>query len=235
MTGATWGARGARCAGLLAMAALLLPAGAARAQIQLSVVGGNGLAGGTVSVGIELANDAAATAASASLDVAFPTDLLEFNGAVTDHCRVAARLADTHQIGGRLPQPGVLRLAIFAHDTTIAPLGEGPLATCDVHILPSAPDGTAPLTLQFVGVYDDRGEDLAATGVNGAIRIGAAPPCTGDCNGDGAVTIDELIRGVNIALGSRPLSDCPAMDRDGDGAVSISELITAVNMTLLGC
>ena len=33
----------------------------------------------------------------------------------------------------------------------------------------------------------------------------AAQVCVGDCNGDGTVTINELITGVNIALGSAPV------------------------------
>jgi len=37
----------------------------------------------------------------------------------------------------------------------------------------------------------------------------------GDCNGDGTVTINELIMGVNIALGSAPLGDCSAYDKSG--------------------
>jgi hypothetical protein len=39
------------------------------------------------------------------------------------------------------------------------------------------------------------------------LLLGYARPvhaCTGDCNADGAVTIDELINGVNILLGSMP-------------------------------
>ena len=31
--------------------------------------------------------------------------------------------------------------------------------------------------------------------------------CLGDCNGDGVVTIDELVLGVDIALGDQPISD----------------------------
>jgi hypothetical protein len=49
------------------------------------------------------------------------------------------------------------------------------------------------------------------------------------------VTIDELIRGVAIALGSRELADCPAFDRSRNGAVEIDELIAAVNAALGGC
>jgi len=59
--------------------------------------------------------------------------------------------------------------------------------------------------------------------------------CPGDCDGDGTVTIAELIRAVNIALGSLPLSACPAADVGGDGQVSISDLISAVNASLDGC
>ncbi len=59
--------------------------------------------------------------------------------------------------------------------------------------------------------------------------------CFGDCNGDGEVTIDELVRGVNIALGILPLDACPSFDSGGDGEVTIEELIAAVNDALAGC
>jgi hypothetical protein len=61
------------------------------------------------------------------------------------------------------------------------------------------------------------------------------PVCTGDCNGDGVVTVNELVVGVNIALGNASLAACPAFDRDANGEVTIVELITAVNAALNGC
>lgn len=61
------------------------------------------------------------------------------------------------------------------------------------------------------------------------------PLCVGDCDGNGVVSINELIRGVNIALGQAAVSTCLAMDRDGDGRVVISELVAAVNNALAGC
>ena len=63
----------------------------------------------------------------------------------------------------------------------------------------------------------------------------AALACPGDCDGDGRVTIAELIRGVNIALGNAPLSNCPAFDLNANGAVAVNELIAAVNASLTGC
>jgi hypothetical protein len=63
----------------------------------------------------------------------------------------------------------------------------------------------------------------------------APQPCPGDCTGDGAVTVGEIITGVNIALGSRPLSSCTAMDTNGDGQVGIPDLIRAVRALLEEC
>ncbi|MDX2171248.1 MAG: hypothetical protein SF182_29535 [Deltaproteobacteria bacterium] len=62
-----------------------------------------------------------------------------------------------------------------------------------------------------------------------------APTCVGDCSGDRRVTIDELVSGVNIALGGPAVSTCPAMDANGDGAVGIDELVRAVGAALGSC
>jgi hypothetical protein len=61
----------------------------------------------------------------------------------------------------------------------------------------------------------------------------AAPRCAGDCNGDGTVTVAEIISGVASVLdGTRP---CVAIDRDGDGVAIVGEMIAAVNALLAGC
>ncbi len=60
-------------------------------------------------------------------------------------------------------------------------------------------------------------------------------PCTGDCDGNGSVSISELILGVGIALGNTPLDACRAFDVDGNELVSISELVAAVSNALAGC
>jgi large repetitive protein len=59
--------------------------------------------------------------------------------------------------------------------------------------------------------------------------------CAGDCNGNGQVTVDDLILAVNIALGSQPIDRCRAADGDRNDMLTVSELITAVNRALSGC
>ena len=63
----------------------------------------------------------------------------------------------------------------------------------------------------------------------------AAAGCIGDCAGDGTVTIDDLVTGVNIALGTQAVSTCAAMDADGNGLVTVDELVRAVSVALDGC
>jgi hypothetical protein len=48
------------------------------------------------------------------------------------------------------------------------------------------------------------------------------------------VSINELIIGVNIALGTQPPSACPAFE-GADGTVGIAQLIKGVNNTLTDC
>jgi hypothetical protein len=77
------------------------------------------------------------------------------------------------------------------------------------------------------------GQSTAGLDCEGQIGGGL---CFGDCNRNLVVSINELITGVNIALGNMPMSTCTAMDGlPLDGGASINELITAVYNLLYGC
>jgi hypothetical protein len=60
------------------------------------------------------------------------------------------------------------------------------------------------------------------------------PICAGDCNGDGAVSVDELVRIVALANGNG-VEACEAADGDGDGVIAIDEVVWAVRSALEGC
>ena len=62
----------------------------------------------------------------------------------------------------------------------------------------------------------------------------ASGACVGDCGGDGTVAINELIIGVNIALGAEAPGVCPAF-QDAQGTVTIARLIQGVSNALNGC
>jgi hypothetical protein len=63
----------------------------------------------------------------------------------------------------------------------------------------------------------------------------ASSGCTGDCRGDGAVGIDELLTMVDVALGNLPVSACAAGDANGDGRITVDEILGAVANALTSC
>ena len=67
------------------------------------------------------------------------------------------------------------------------------------------------------------------------VTVTALPSCVGDCNEDNSVTVGEIVRAANIALGTAEMSECPLADASGEGRVTIDELIQAVGAALRGC
>jgi len=88
--------------------------------------------------------------------------------------------------------------------------------------------------VRFVAFDEGGGETLQDV----RIRVaggGGEGACAGDCDGDGQVVIDEVIRAVEMALGGQPAARCAAADTDGDGQVTVDELIAATGAALRGC
>lgn len=91
----------------------------------------------------------------------------------------------------------------------------------------------------FVGIPTPTPPATATAGVPTPTATATATPevsdCAGDCNGDGEITVDELITGVNVALGAADISSCLAFDTNRDGTVTVDEILVAVNRALTGC
>ena len=100
----------------------------------------------------------------------------------------------------------------------------------------TTPTRTATGTLTPTPVPTDTPEPTASATADATATptTPVGPACVGDCDGDGTVSIDELITLVTIGLGG-PLANCPAGDRNADGQITIEELIAAVTNALNGC
>jgi len=98
-------------------------------------------------------------------------------------------------------------------------------------------DGCSATCMLENGAATPTGTPDGTPGTPTATRTPGTPGagCAGDCGGDDAVTVDELVLGINIALDQATVDACPAMDADGSGRVMIEELVSAVNSLLLGC
>ena len=73
--------------------------------------------------------------------------------------------------------------------------------------------------------------------IGAIVVLGTTPSaaCVGDCDGDGTVTVDEVVLGVAIATGTVAVSQCAGADRDASQGVTVDEIIAAVSNALRGC
>lgn len=88
----------------------------------------------------------------------------------------------------------------------------------------AASRGAHAVTLRFPD-----GSEIGAT----SFEVTAA--CVGDCNGDAAVTVDELVTGLNVVLGRAAADACPAFACNGSAQVTVNCLVTGVDNLLRGC
>lgn len=146
-----------------------------------------------------------------------------------------------------LPEQGPVTIPVLPDNGDILTLklkaDSGATGTVAMHVF-SALDASKPQFAANLSLGDQSACDVSASDNtstiafdDGVFTIGDAPPpgCVGDCNNDKQVTINELITGVNIALGSSPISACPSFDANNSGDVTINEIISAVNNALGSC
>jgi len=98
--------------------------------------------------------------------------------------------------------------------------------------------GACEITAPAAGIWHVAVDRLQGAGdfqlLTTEFGVERVTPCTGDCDGDGTVSIAEIVRSVTIAQGN-PLTQCPAIDANGDGTARIDELVAAVAAALSGC
>lgn len=130
------------------------------------------------------------------------------------------------------PKTGTLRIILDDfRGSPVIPAGEGPVLEWVLAMRENAELGSFPLSVRVQQARNGPASPAIST-APGALSLTS---CFGDCGGDGAVSVAELIRSVNVALGATELGTCYPADQNHDGQVSIDELVFAVRNSLQGC
>lgn len=133
---------------------------------------------------------------------------------------------------------GTLLTGVGGAGATLVVDAEAPSPTASATPTPTAAASATPTRTATAAISATRAASpspaTTATATPVASRTASASRCAGDCDGDGMVTIGELVQAVAIATGA-PLDTCPGLDADGDGAIEIGELVGAVTHALAGC
>jgi len=109
--------------------------------------------------------------------------------------------------------------------------------TCP-YLLPAAAALTSVPLLLAADLDGYRGDEVVALtdgGATLAILGNVTNVCPGDCNHDGAVRVDEVVRGVGLALGEATAGSCGAFEQDSVVGISVAELVRGVAALLGGC
>lgn len=192
---------------------------------------GVGRPGGIACVPVTLTSNGTQIAA-VSNDMGF--DATQFS---VNTCTINPTLADA-PYGKQLSatgSPGAEQIQVGGN---LNLLPDGLAYVCDIAIASTPTPGPHLLT-NTPGATDTTGNPVP--GVQGAAGQVIVTSCTGDCDGNGVVTIGEVVKCVNMFLGqpfcnaTNATLGCPVADADLNGSVSIGEVVQCVNRFLGGC
>ncbi len=185
-------------------------------EVRLELSNSRQRPGATACVTASLRSNGVATAGLISdLTVSPPLHTLECTSQLTGEAARSKHLMQT-------ALPLGLRIEIGGDS---APLPPGPLFRCCTRISGTAAVGTFAIASTLSAFTPDGNPVSRISTAGGSVEVSL---CSGDCDEDGAVTIADVVAGVDIALGHLPLSTCPKIDRDEDRGVGIEELVRAV-------
>jgi len=143
-------------------------------------------------------------------------------------------------VGGRVTGARFIEFSSPAGCTMPTPRG-GTTFEADCRLLPNQINEISvcivnPLCGPSACTRTDRnGNPLDILSIDVTPTASPTPLCQGDCDGDGMVTIDEILSLVPVTLQILPLDHCDAADPDGDGGITIDDIIRAVSNALNGC
>jgi hypothetical protein len=129
--------------------------------------------------------------------------------------------------------------AVTGTATDTATIATATATATDTAAAPSATATSEPFQTSTATATDTPEVPVAtATSTQLATPTGTAAgviasQCTCDCDGNGRVSIDDLLRSVLVVLGGLPQSDCEALA--DHGALRIQDLIRGVRNALDGC
>jgi parallel beta-helix repeat protein len=198
--------------------------------VHINVGQSTGGPGDAVNVTVSLAGSGLSVAATVN-DILFDATALILDPAT---CRLARAIRTP--LLASVPQAGTVRVFIGASPNR-DPIPDGPLYTCTFRIALSALPDSYVLTNRNALAFSPETTQLdPVVGASGSLTVSLfTRTCDGDCNADLDVTVDEVITGINIALGNLPVTTCLQFDRRNDGIVTVDELVAAVNRALQGC
>ena len=241
-------------AGMLAM----LVSATSAAAVSINIGSTSGAPGDVVTFLVSLASegvDVGGVEHYIAFDPATPVEPATATSACVLHPALAFLSGSTLLPRGCTP----LVNCTYAHFIILGGLGsavpDGFLYQCNVKIATSAPGGVFPLKCSGASAFDLAIHALPVQCVDGQVEVVRSTPtatpeppvtatptstsparvCSGDCDGNHLVTVDEVLTMVTLALADGAVGACQPGDANLDGKITVDEIVAAVNASLNGC
>ncbi len=100
---------------------------------------------------------------------------------------------------------------------------------------PTMPPGNTPSATASASPTTTGAPMAISTAVSTPTPTPTSVPCVGDCNGDGRVTVDEMLTVAAIALGNSSVAECRAGDARDEGTITVDDVLAAADNALNAC
>lgn len=188
--------------------------------------------GGYACVSAELAAGGHTVAAAA-------TTISDASGNFTAaSCTINPQIGPSSAAGKSLTHSSMPGSESISIDGNANPIPDGLLYTCAMQIAPGTTPGDYPLGFSSQA-QDDNALPVSSLATGAALTVST---CTGDCDGNGVVSIGDLTRVIGHFLGApfpcdsaNPALSCPLADANSDATVSLGEVAQASANLLNNC
>ncbi|KJS12590.1 MAG: hypothetical protein VR67_08820 [Peptococcaceae bacterium BRH_c8a] len=166
--------------------------------------------------------------AGVQFEIDFDNQLLTYQGVE------AGDLVQGFNVSGNQINDSVTRIIVNTMDGGTIPGGTGVITNLNFQVNDATQSGqSCALEFSSIEATDADGSIVTDfTSTNGSFEV--ASLIKGDANGDGKVTVSDVVQTVNFALGKSTPSpeELLAVDMNGDGRISVADVVAIVNIAL---
>lgn len=178
----------------------------------------NGAPNKDVAVSLNLTNPSGFEACAFQCDIELPSGVTANKVSGTDNYDVATSSADHVVASNVITDGGKTFLRIICYSMSNATLTNGAVASFNVHCDETIAAGKVNFTISNIELADQN-----SVSQNSGISSGI----TGDVNGDGLVTVTDILAIINVI---NNVATNPNADTNGDGIVTVTDILFVINV-----
>lgn len=139
--------------------------------------------------------------------------------------------SSTHTVGVSVLENGQVRVLCYSPSLSVFSGETGAILNIPLNVAENVENGCYYISFNNIVLTEKSGEKHSVSNYASAIEV--TETVNGDCNGDGAVDVADIVAVANHILGNSSASFIvSAADVNGDGAVDVADIVSLANLLL---